>query len=167
MTDATKRLWKIGAGLYVAWGLLHVVVGAPPLARLAVSGPASMLSFYEFDLETVDGPMLHASHLIAEHAAGLIGFGLMAVIVAVALVAKGRASGYWLNALVLGIVDLAFVTAEIVPGHVSAVETGIGPLLYVAALAVTTVALVRDRRHRPASPAADVSSPRKARSIAN
>lgn len=167
MTDATKMLWKIGAGLYVAWGLLHVVIGAIPLARFAASGPVSMLSFFKFDLETVDGPMLHASHLIAEHAAELIGFGLMAVVVAVALVAKGHALGYWLNALVLGIVDLAFVLGEIVPGHVSAVETGIGPLLYVAALAVTTVALVRDRRHQPAWSAADVRSSRQARSIAN
>lgn len=148
MTDATRRLWKVGAGLYVAWGLLHVVVGAIPLARLAASGPASMLSFFELDLETVDGPMLHASHLVAEHAAELIGFGVMAIVVAVALVAKGRALGFWLNAVVLGIVDLAFVMAEIVPGHVSMVETGIGPLLYVAALAVTTVALIRDRHER-------------------
>ncbi len=145
MTDATKRLWKVGAGLYVAWGVLHIVVGAIPLARFAASGPASMLSFFELDVATVDGPMLHASHLIAEHAAELIGFGVMAVIVAVALVAKGRALGYWLNAVVLGIVDLAFVLGEIVPGHVSAVETGIGPLLYVAALAVTTVAVLRER----------------------
>lgn len=153
MTEGTKRLWKVGAGLYVAWGLLHVIVGAIPLASLATSGHASMLSFYEFDLQTVEGPMLHASHLIAEHAAELIAFGVMAVVVAVALVAKGRALGFWLNAVVLGIVDLAFVMSEIVPGYVSMVETGIGPLLYVAALAVTTVALVRDRREQNASSA--------------
>lgn len=148
MTDATKRLWKIGAGLYVAWGVLHVVVGAIPLVRYASSGPASMLSFFELDVEAVEGPLLHASHLIAEHAAELIGFGVMAVVVAVVLVAEGRALGYWLNAVVLGVVDLAFVLGEIVPGHVPAVEAGIGPLLYIAALAVTTVALLRDRRHQ-------------------
>ncbi len=167
MADATDRLWKLGAGLYVAWGLLHVVVGAIPLARFAASGPASMLSFFEFDVQTVDGPMLHASHLIAEHAAELIGFGLMAVVVAVTLVAKGRALGYWLNAVVLGIVDLAFVMGEIVPGHVSVVETGIGPLLYVAALGVTTVALVRDHRPQIPASAADARSPGRTRSTAN
>lgn len=166
MSDATERLWKVGAGLYVAWGVLHVVVGAVPLVRFAASGSASMLSFYGFDPGTVEGPMVHASHLIAEHAAELIGFGVMAVVVAVALVAKGDVAGYWLNAVVLGVVDLAFVMAEIVPGHVSVVETGIGPLLYLAALAVTTVALVRDRRPRVAS-SSDARSPRRKRSIAN
>ena len=146
MNDRSQRLWTIGAWLYVGWGVLHVVVGAIPLVRFAASGPASMLGFFELEVAAVDASMLHASHLVAEHAAELIAFGIMAIVVARTLVAAGRHLGYWLNAIVLGIVDVAFVLGEIVPGHVSVVETGIGPALYLAALGVTTVALVRDLR---------------------
>lgn len=153
MEDATRRLWKIGAGLYVVWGLLHVIVGAIPLVRYATAGTTSMLGFHGFDLEAVEGPMVHASHVIAEHSANLIAFGLLAIVIAVALVAKGSALGFWINAVVLGIVDVSFVAAELATGHVPVTEGGIGPLLYLAALAVTAIALVRDRAGRAATPA--------------
>lgn len=158
MNPTTKRLWKTGAWLYVAWGVLHVIVGAIPLVRYAVSGPPSMLAFFGFNVESVEGPMLHATHIIAEHSAELIAFGLLAIIVALTLVAEGSPLGFWLNAVILGIVDIAFVVAEIVPGHVSLVETGIGPALYIAALTVTSIALIRDRLRPTPEPGGELST---------
>lgn len=102
-----------------------------------------MLAFHEFEVEAVSGPLVHASHLIAQHNANLMAFGLMAIIVAVALVARGRALGFWINALVLGIVDVSFVLAEIATGHVAVMPAGVGPAVYLVALAVTAVALAQ------------------------
>ncbi len=143
--DDTSRLWRIGAWLYVLWGVLHVAVGVVPLVQLGTSGAESMLAFHEFDLATVEGPMVHASHVIAEHSANLIAFGVLAIIVARTLIARRRPLGVWINAVVLGIVDVSFVLAEMVPGHVPPLPAGIGPALYVAALAVTLAAVARSR----------------------
>lgn len=140
--DDTSKLWRIGAWLYVLWGVLHVAVGAVPLVQLGTSGAESMLAFHEFDLAAVEGPMVHASHLIAEHSANLIAFGLLAIIVARTLIARRQPLGVWINAVVLGIVDISFVLAEMAPGHAPLLPAGIGPVLYVAALAVTIAAVV-------------------------
>ncbi len=143
--EDTSRLWGIGAWLYVLWGVLHVVVGAVPLVQLGTSGAESMLAFHEFEVAAVEGPMVHASHIIAEHSANLIAFGILAIIVARTLIARRRPLGVWTNAVVLGIVDISIVLAEMVPGHVPLLPAGIGPALYVAALAVTVAAVVSSR----------------------
>lgn len=157
--DDTSKLWRIGAWLYVLWGVLHIAVGAVPLVQLGTSGAESMLAFHEFDLAAVEGPMVHASHIIAEHSANLIAFGLLAIIVARTLIARQRPLGVWTNAVVLGIVDISFVLAEMVPGHVPLLPAGIGPVLYVAALAVTVAAVARTQ----AVPTPVEAAPRRSR----
>lgn len=142
-----KTLAKTGAVMYVLWGILHVIVGAIPLLWLFTRGRTAMLDFHNFDLEpgTLDASMVHAGNIIAEHSAELIAFGLMAIIVAVALNWKNDILGFWLNFIVLGIVDVAFVLGEIVPGYVPVEQAIIGPLLFVLG-ALFTGAAVWGRR---------------------
>ncbi|ACQ78677.1 hypothetical protein Bcav_0413 [Beutenbergia cavernae DSM 12333] len=49
--------------------------------------------------------------------------------------------GYWLNLVVLGLIDAAFVAVMVVPGHVDIAAGLSGPLIWVVAAATSTVAI--------------------------
>jgi hypothetical protein len=51
--------------------------------------------------------------------------------------------GYWLNLVVLGVVDAAFVVVLVIPGHVDLVGGLSGPLIWLLAAIVSTVVLNR------------------------
>lgn len=148
MNGKANRLAQAGAVMYVLWGILHIVVGAIPLISLLNQGPAAMFSFYnlEIDPAAVDAQWQHAANLVAEHAVELIAFGIMAIIVALALNWKNDPLGFWLNFIVLGLVDLAFVLGEMVPGTVPVGQTIIGPALYVLGVVLTGAGLLSARR---------------------
>lgn len=148
MDGKANKLARAGAIMYVLWGILHIVVGAIPLISLLNRGPAAMFSFYNLEIDpvAVGAQWQHAANLVAEHALELIAFGIMAIIVAVALNWQNDPLGFWLNFIVLGIVDLAFVFSEMVPGYVSVGQTIIGPVLYVLGAVLTGAALLAGQR---------------------
>lgn len=136
---------RAGALAYVAWGLLHIVVGLLPVVRFLSAGPHAMLA----NLEGVSNvpspplgePLLQATHLVGQHYFNLAAAGLLAILVAVKLNWHGDRLGYWLNLIVLGLIDLSFVVGEIIPGYMPLEIGGPGPALYLIAAVLTTVGL--------------------------
>lgn len=151
MKENVNKLARIGAIMYVLWGILHIVVGLIPLAALINSGTGAFFEFHRFQLLSgeIDSQWMHARNLIAEHSFELIAFGTMSIIVAVALNWKNSALGFWLNFIVLGMVDVAFVLGEIVPSYIPFSEGIIGPVLYVLGAAFTGAGLLKARSTSP------------------
>lgn len=71
-----------------------------------------------------------AANIALEFSIILAGYGVLSIWAAI-LMYRGQTVGFWLNTILLGIVDVAFVYALMVPGYIP-LEQGIwGPVLYV------------------------------------
>jgi hypothetical protein len=116
-------LARIGAVLYVLWGLVHynAAYGVHQLAQ---------------------GTPLTIEHGRLEQLAFYLASFATAGIVLAALNWRNSPVGFWCNAIVIGIGDIPFILFVLVPGYVP-VWPGIeGPVLWVAALACTAIAQV-------------------------
>jgi hypothetical protein len=113
---------KIGGALYVAWGALHLVA-AWGIHVLALSLPSG-ISY---------GRMEQASWNLAV-------FALLAMVLGVSLNWRNDKTGYWINLVVVAVVDLGFVLLVVVPGYVPvSVGSLAGPIVYVVAAIFSTI----------------------------
>lgn len=140
------RLARAGAIAYVLWGIMHVVVGVLPVAGYWGSGPSGVVDALGIATapEALTG---HVANLLAAHYAELIAFGVLAIWVAITLNWKNRPLGFWINLVILGVVDAAFLLGEVVPGYAPLASIS-GPVLYVLGAAFTGLGL-RGARAEP------------------
>lgn len=68
-------------------------------------------------------------------------FGAQAIAVGWFLNRVNDRFGYWLNLVVLGLVDAAFVAVMVLPGHVDLIGGLSGPLVWAVAAIASTVAV--------------------------
>lgn len=143
------RLARIGGIAYVLWGIMHIVVGVLPVAGYWGSGPAGLVDALGIDTgpEALTG---HVANLLAEHYAELIAFGILAIWVAATLNWRNRPLGFWINLVVLGVVDAAFLLGEVVPGYAPLASIS-GPVLYVLGAVFTGLGLLGARTQRTGS----------------
>lgn len=140
---------RIGAICYVLWGMLHIVVGVIPVFVFFSGGPASMLASLEGAQavpEVVDEPLLQAAYFVAEHHFNLAAFGVLAIWIGVTLNWENDPLGFWINLVVLGMVDLSFILGQIVPGYMPVLIGGIGPVLYLLGAGFTGLGLTAQKR---------------------
>ena len=116
---------KLGAVTYVLWGLLHIQA-----ARLVY-----MLG------QTLEPGMVQGR--IYQGAWNLLFFALFGIVVAILLNWKNSRLGYWLNLVVVSAADIGFIVAILMPGYVPLVPGGIGPLLWLLALAFSTLGILK------------------------
>lgn len=119
---------KLGAVTYVLWGLLHIQA-----ARLVY-----MLG------QSLEPGMVQGR--IYQGAWNLLFFALFGIVVAILLNWKNSRLGYWLNLVVISAADIGFIVAILMPGYVPLIPGGIGPLLWVLALAFSTLGILRTSR---------------------
>ena len=134
---APSRLVKAGAILFVLWGVLHVAVGVVNTISYVTRGPLGLLSTFGWatDARDAGNNVALAAHIALDFSIVLVGYGVLAIWAA-RLMWRGQALGFWLNTILLGIADAAFVIALMVPGHVSVAQGVWGPLLYVSGVVV-------------------------------
>ena len=118
-----KLFVKLGAISYVLWGILHVEA-----ARRV----------YELG-QTLDPGMIQAR--IFQDAWNLLFFAVFGIVVAVVYNWKNSRMGFWLNATVISAGDIGFILALLIPGYLPWVPAGLGPLLWIIALALTYAGL--------------------------
>jgi len=116
-------LARIGAVLYVLWGLVHYSA-AYGVYQLAQSTP----------LTIEHGRLQQLAFYLASFAT--------AGIVLAALNWRNSRLGFWCNAVVVGIGDIPFILFVLVPGYVPVWPGILGPVLWIAALACTAIAQV-------------------------
>ena len=119
-------LARIGAALYVGWGVLHLIAAC---------------GIYELASSIPDG----SAHARLEQGGLDLGlFAVQAMAVAVLLNWRNDRIGYWLNIIVIAAVDLGYVVLVILPGYVPASLIAFaGPIIYVIGAIFSTAGLLR------------------------
>jgi hypothetical protein len=115
---------KLGAVLYVCWGLLHFTA-AYGVLKLAGNSPGAM-----------------AQARLMQTAVYLAAFAAAAIIFAITLNWRNNQFGFWINAVMVGIADIPFILFVLVPGYVPWWPGLLGPLLWIAAFFFTALARV-------------------------
>ena len=116
-------LAKIGAGLYVIWGLLHVEAAREAFAQgMTLSAGAVQGKIYQ-------------------DAWNLLFFALFSIVVAARYNWKNSNTGYWLNLVVVSAADIGFLVFILIPGNVAFFPGILGPVFWIAAAIVSTIAI--------------------------
>ena len=118
----SRTFARLGAITYVLWGLLHIIA-AQKVYQLGQSLEPGMVQGRVF-----------------QDAWNLLFFALFGSVVAVFLNWKNSRLGYWLNLVVVSAGDIGYVLFLLLPGYIPWVPGGLGPLLWVLAALLSTVA---------------------------
>src|SRR5580704_13584206 len=116
---------KLGAVLYVCWGLLHFTA-AYGVYKLAQNSPATM-----------------AQGRLMQTAIYLAAFAATAIVLALTLNSRNDRLGFWVNAVMVGIADIPFILFVLIPGYAPWWPGLLGPILWVAAFFFTALARMR------------------------
>ncbi len=123
-----KHAHKVGAVLYVIWGLLHIMA-AVKVYKLAT---------------TLEPGMVQGR--VYQDAWNLLFFAVFAITVAVLYNWKNSPMGYWLNLIVISIADIGFIIAVLLPGYLPLIPGIIGPAVWVLAVIFSTIGFVSKRQ---------------------
>ena len=115
---------KLGSITYVLWGILHIEAAR----KVYVLG------------QTLDVGMVQGR--IFQDAWNLLFFAIFGIIVAIFLNWKNSRLGYWLNLTVVSAGDIGYIVFLLVPGYVPFMPGALGPILWVLAVAFSTVAIL-------------------------
>src|ERR1700692_1479796 len=113
---------KLGAVLYVCWGLLHFTA-AFGVYRLAQHSPATMCQWRL---------MPNAFYLAA--------FSATEIVLAITLNWRNDRLCFWLNGVMVGIADIPFILFVLIPGYAPWWPGLLGPVLWITAFSVTALA---------------------------
>jgi hypothetical protein len=151
---------KVGAVLFVLWGVLHLWVGFEGVHQYLVGGARGMWSMLLGGAHAPRAAFQHASdpmtlnaqaHLLLNFVIDVAGYGALGVAIAPAIWSRGSWSAYLLGVFIIGIADLTFLFAMVTSGIIEfSFETLAGPMIWALACAVTPFGL----RRRSAAPAA-------------
>jgi hypothetical protein len=117
-----KMTAKLGAALYVCWGLLHFPA-AYDVYELAQNSPATM----------AQGRLMQLAFYLAA-------FATTAIVLAITLNWRNDRFGFWANGVIIGIADIPFILFVLIPGHTPWWPGLLGPVLWVAAFFFTGLA---------------------------
>jgi len=118
-----KLFYRAGAVCYVIWGLLHLEAARNVYALGS----------------TLDQGMVQGR--VYQDAWNLVYFAVFAIVVAAVFNWKNSRWGYWLNFVTVGVTDIGFIMVILVPGHLPLFPGALGPALWVAGAALTTMGL--------------------------
>ena len=116
---------KIGAVLYMLWGILHVFA-AYKVVILALTLEQGM----------VQGRLY-------QDAWNLLFFALFGIVVGILYNWKNSKIGYYLNLIVVSTGDIGFIITILLPGYLPLFPGLIGPLLWLLALTFSTIAIIK------------------------
>lgn len=118
-------LHRIGAVLYLLWGVVHVG------AAVETYRVAAALEF---------GPV---QGKVFQDAWFLLFFAALAAVVAVTMNWKNSHAGYWINLVGVSIADIGFIVFMLIPGHTPIFPGILGPVLWVLAAIFSTLGRMR------------------------
>jgi hypothetical protein len=113
---------KLGAALYVCWGLLHFTA-AYGVYKLALNSPATV-----------------AQGRLMQTAFYLVAFATAAIVLAIMLNWHNDRFGFWVNGAIVSIADIPFILFVLIPGYAPWWPGVLGPALWIAALFFTGLA---------------------------
>jgi hypothetical protein len=114
---------KIGATLYILWGLLHV---------------KASIATYQLGMTLEPGIV---QGRVLQDAWSLAFFAISVSVIAVLLNWKNSRLGFWLNFSLATVTDLGYIIHVLVPGYIPIVPGIAGPVLWVLAVIFTAIAI--------------------------
>lgn len=147
---------KIGAWLFVLWGLLHIWVGAEGIHQYLAGGSSGLWNMLIGGRAVQREAFVHATDAVTLFAQGQLilnfcidvgGYGVLGIFVAWMILKRASWTGYLIGVVVIGIADLAFLFALVVPGVIELnAGTVSGPVLWFMAMLITPLGLPAWRR---------------------
>ncbi|MEU7043723.1 hypothetical protein AB0A77_21985 [Streptomyces varsoviensis] len=125
---------KLGAVFYVIWGIVHISA-AYGLLKLG---------------QSLDPGMVQAR--VFQDAWNILMSALAVIVIGALMNWRNSTTGYWINLILVTLLDIAFVLFVIVPGYAPLWPGLAGPIAWVIAAFFSTLAFTA--RHRTAFPAA-------------
>jgi hypothetical protein len=119
-----RTIAKLGAALYVCWGLLHFAA-AYGVYKLAQNSPTGV----------AQGRLMQTAFYLAAFAA-------TAIALAITLNWRNDRLGFWVNGVMVGVADIPFILFVLMPGYAPWWPGLLGPVLWIAAFSVTGLALL-------------------------
>ena len=147
---------RIGAALFTLWGVLHVWVGVEGVHQYLTGGTSGLWNLLiggrvmarEAFVHATDPATLFAQgQLILNFCIDVGGYGVLGFFVAWMLLRQASWTGYVIGVVAIGVADLAFLFALVVPGviELNAGTVG-GPVLWFLAVLITPFGLPSKRR---------------------
>lgn len=137
------KVYQWGAISYVLWGIMHAMIGIQILIINLGDSTEKVISTLYSDTGPIKTPPQMgsvASAIINQHAWNLLWFGVFAAVVGGLWNWRNNRAAYWANLAVVSLADIGFIVAVLIPGYIS-FSMGIwGPILWVLATLLTTIA---------------------------
>lgn len=139
---------KIGAVFYILWGAIHVLGGGMMIMAANDGVNTFIVSQTQHEQSVLVDPAADrnsdgyraAVGIFTFHAFNIAWFGLFAIVIAVMMNWKNSSTGYWLNAAVIGCVELGLIIHVTIAG----IDIFSGPItgiaLFVLALLFSSIA---------------------------
>lgn len=121
------NLSKVGAILYIVWGLLHVDA-AYKVHKIG---------------QNLEQGMVQGR--VYQDAWSLLFFAFFSIVVAILYNYKNSKIGYWLNLITVSAVDIGFIILILVPGYLPLFPGTLGPIFWVLAAIISTLALNKEK----------------------
>lgn len=118
---------KIGAVLYLLWGVLHV---------------KAAIATYQLG-STLEPGLVQGR--VNQDAWNLLFFAIAVSVIAIMLNWRNSRLGFWLNLSIASVTDLGFIIYILAPGYIPIVPGILGPVLWVLAVIFTTVAIMKTK----------------------
>jgi hypothetical protein len=142
---------KIGALLFLLWGVLHIWVGYEGVHQYLLNGVQGQWNMVIGGRQAPREAFIHATDAITAHAQGQLllnfcidvgGYGVLGLAVAWLIWARASWVGYFIGLVAIGICDLTFLFALVTPGiiEMNAGTVG-GPVLWFLAIAISPFGL--------------------------
>ena len=133
---------RVGAILFLLWGIVHIIGGATFVYLTATSGTDVALQTMASAIESVSaGTGADVGALLSYHFFNIAWLGLLAVAVAVTLNWKNSISGFWINLAVVGLTDIGLLFFMLLPGTMSWADGSVGIVLGLAAIVFSGAAI--------------------------
>ncbi len=115
-------MYKLGAIMYVIWGILHL--------------KAAQLTWQLGS--TLDHGLVQAR--VYQDAYSLLFFAIATITIAVLYNWRNDKTGYWINLVMVSLVDIGFIWLVLAPGFIPFFPGVLGPVFWIMAVFFSTVA---------------------------
>lgn len=116
---------RIGAILYILWGLVHLAAAYDAFLTASAQEPG-----------LVQGRLMQEAWYIGF-------FSILAIAVAVTMNWRNSRTGYFVNLVAVSAADLGFILFVLLPGHIPPWPGLLGPVLWLLAAIFTTLGVRR------------------------
>ena len=138
---------KVGALLFVLWGVLHIWVGYEGIHQYLTNGTQGLWNIVIGGSRVPHSAFVHTTDPVTAYAHGQLllnfcidvgGYGVLGLVVGWMIWSRASWVGYFIGLVIIGICDLTFLFALVTSGVIElSVPTISGPVIWFFAIAIT------------------------------